>query len=587
MTDSTTPTPPPAERTQSDVDRIAERYLDGFAELSPISATYLGIPGHDEDLDDLSPAGLAAHSELRRRALAELRGALPTDDVDRVTIAAMTERLGLAEERHAAGLEQMSLNVISSPLQEVRDVFDLMPQQTADDWVVLATRMARIPAALEQYRQSLLAGLDRGLVAPARQVRETAAQCRDLTADDAYFATLATGATVTDGAGEPALLEGAARDRLTDATRAAAAAYHDIADWLERELLGHAPEPDACGRDRYQLESRSFLGATVDLEETYRWGKEQLADITAQMQEIAERLEPGADVRRGVAILDADERYRLHGTDALRAWMQQRADEAISSLKDVHFDIPGPVQRIECCIAPTHTGGIYYTGPSEDFSRPGRMWWSVPKGNTEFRTWNELSTVYHEGVPGHHLQVAQTVYRSGLLNRWRRLASWTSGHGEGWALYAERLMAELGYMDDPGNRMGWLAGQSLRAARVVIDIGVHCALPAPAEVGGGPWTYEKAWTYLSRHGFMDEKVLRFELSRYLGWPGQAPSYKIGERLWLQLRDEVRRREGAAFDLKAFHRRALDIGGVGLDTLRAAVLGESAIPPNTARHSSNR
>ncbi len=363
------------------------------------------------------------------------------------------------------------------------------------------------------------------------------------------------------------------RDALAASAQAAATAYGSFADWLERELLPHAPEADACGAERYALESRYFLGAAVDLEETYRWGQQEVADLHAQMAEIAEGLEPGATVERGVEILDADEKYQLHGTDALRAWMQERADEVIADLKDVHFDIPGPVQRIECMIAPTQTGGIYYTGPSDDFSRPGRMWWSVPKGNTEFRTWNELTTVYHEGVPGHHLQVGQTVYRSELLNKWRRLEAWTSGHGEGWALYAERLMAELGYMDDPGNRMGWLAGQSLRAARVVIDIGVHCGFDAPEEVGGGAWDYDKAWTYLTRYGFMDEKILRFELNRYLGWPGQAPSYKIGERLWLQLRDEVKQREGDGFDLKAFHRRALDIGGVGLDTLRVAVLDE--------------
>ena len=132
-------------------------------------------------------------------------------------------------------------------------------------------------------------------------------------------------------------------------------------------------------------------------------------------------------------------------------------------------------------------------------------------------------------------------------------------------------MAELGHMDDPGNRMGLLDGQSLRAARVVLDIGVHCGFEAPAEVGGGAWTYDKAWDFLSAHANMDEGFLRFELDRYLGWPGQAPSYKIGERLWLQLREETARREGADFDLRAFHRRALDIGGVGLDTLRAAVL----------------
>ncbi|WP_141821594.1 DUF885 domain-containing protein [Humibacillus xanthopallidus] len=570
MTDTpdTQTAPSQATRPQTDVDRIAERYFDAAVALSPINATFLGVPGGEEDLDDLSPAGNAAASQVRRTALAELAGASPADDVDRVTVAAMTERLQLAEDRYAAGLDEMSLNVLASPLQSVRDVFDLMPQDTEGDWRVFATRMGKIPAALEGYQEALLVARDRGQVSPRRQVQACAEQSRDLTTDDGYFAKVVADATVGD---EP--LAGEVREALTASAAAAAAAYGSMADWLERELLPHAPEDDACGRERYALESRYFLGAAVDLEETYRWGQQEVASLHAQMSEIADGLEPGASVERGVEILDADEKYQLHGTDALKAWMQERADEVIADLKDVHFDIPGPVQCIECMIAPTQTGGIYYTGPSDDFSRPGRMWWSVPKGNTEFRTWNELTTVYHEGVPGHHLQVAQTVYRSELLNKWRRLEAWTSGHGEGWALYAERLMAELGYMDDPGNRMGWLAGQSLRAARVVIDIGVHCGFDAPDEVGGGAWDYDKAWTYLTRYGFMDEKVLRFELNRYLGWPGQAPSYKIGERLWLQLRDEVKERQGDAFDLKAFHRRALDIGGVGLDTLRAAVLDE--------------
>ncbi|MGL4743561.1 MAG: DUF885 domain-containing protein, partial [Dermatophilaceae bacterium] len=269
--------------------------------------------------------------------------------------------------------------------------------------------------------------------------------------------------------------------------------------------------------------------------------------------------------------LDTDPAYVLRGTDALRTWMQEKADEVIDAMAGTHFDIPDPVRTIECRIAPTQTGGIYYTGPSDDFSRPGRMWWSVPKGVTEFGTWRELTTVYHEGVPGHHLQVAQTVYRRELLNRWRRMMCWTSGHGEGWALYAERLMAELGFMDDPGDHLGLLDGQSLRAARVVLDIGVHCGLAAPAEVGGGDWTYDKAWQFLTAHANNDEASLRFELDRYLGWPGQAPSYKIGERIWMQLRHEAATHEGDAFSLREFHRRALDVGSVGLDVLRQAVL----------------
>ena len=567
-------------RPTTDIDSIANDYLDALVRLSPITATYLGISGHDEDLDDFSPAGCAAQSDLRKGTLDSLDRTVAFDDIDRVTLAALRERLGLAEETYAAGLDQMSLNVIASPLQAIRDVFDLMPTDTDEHRATFVTRMTKIPAALDSYVKSLREAASRGLVSPRRQVEACAAQCVNLTAEDGYFTNLLSsdpaGAIppVADKANKAneEVLRRSASEALRHAVGEASSAYARMGDFLSNELLAQAPEADACGRDRYQLLSRFFLGATVDLEETYQWGQQELARITAEMVVVAAQIAPNADVQEAVAILDADPAYQLHGTDELRAWMQGKADEAIGQLADTHFDIPEPVRAIECLIAPTQTGGIYYTGPSEDFSRPGRMWWSVPKGITEFGTWRELTTVYHEGVPGHHLQVAQTVFRCELLNRWRRMSSWTSGHGEGWALYAERLMAELGYLDDPGNRMGMLDGQSLRAARVVLDIGVHCGFEAPAEVGGGVWTYDKAWQFLRAHANMAEDFLRFELDRYLGWPGQAPSYKIGERLWLELREEVQSREGDAFEIKAFHRGALDIGGVGLDTLREAVLG---------------
>ena len=561
-----------APRPATPIDRIADDFLAQLVTLSPITATYHGIPGHEEELDDFSPSGHAAHSELRTRTLAELDRATPEDDIDKVTLAAMRERLGVAEETHAAGIDEMSLNVIASPLQEIRGVFDLMATATDEDWGLFSRRMAKVPQALEGWQQSLLGAADKGNIAPRRQVEACIKQCEELTADDGYFATLVRDARLTDGDGGGSLAD-TTREQLTEAVETARTAYAGVGDWLRDALLGRAPQADACGRERYALLSRAFLGAEVDLEETYRWGQEEVERITAQMQAVAEQVKPGSSVREAIAVLDADPAYQLHGTDALKAWMQEKADEAIAELADTHFDIPDPVRTIQCLIAPTQTGGIYYTGPSEDFSRPGRMWWSVPKGVTEFGSWSQLTTVYHEGVPGHHLQVAQTVFRSELLNDWRRMAAWTSGHGEGWALYAERLMDELGFLADPGTRMGLLDSQSLRAARVVIDIGVHCGFEAPAEVGGGEWTYDKAWAYLTAHANEGEAWLRFELDRYLGWPGQAPAYKIGERLWMQLRDQVREREGDAFSLKDFHRRALDIGGVGLDTLREAVLGE--------------
>ncbi|MGD8150190.1 DUF885 domain-containing protein [Ornithinimicrobium sp. Y1694] len=556
-----------ADRAPTDIDRLAEAHLDAMVALSPLEATYLGVPGRDHEMDDLSIEGLRAHRDQAAATLDELDRTEPVDDVDKVTAAALQERLGLEVEQLDLVLEgraPVDLNVIASAPQAVRDIFDIMGKDTEEQWRTIAARLATVPGALEQYASALTWSAERGQVAPRRQVEKVAEQCRDQSQDG----TSTYDALLTEAQGQPEEVIGL----LTAGVASAKSAYGALATFLDG-LAAQAPESDACGRELYQLRSRSFLGASIDLEETYRWGQEELARITAMMEETAEQIRPGATVKEAVAILDEDPAYTLEGTDALREWMQVKADAAVAELGGSHFDVPEPVRRIECMIAPSQTGGIYYTGPSEDFSRPGRMWWSVPKGVTTFSTWRELTTVYHEGVPGHHLQIGQTVYRSELLNRWRRMASWTSGHGEGWALYSEWLMADLGYMDDPGDRMGLLDAQSLRAARVVLDIGVHCGFEAPEEVGGGEWTYDKAWEFLNNHVNMDEGFVRFELDRYLGWPGQAPSYKIGERLWLELRDQVREREGDDFDLKAFHRRALDIGGVGLDTLRAAVLEE--------------
>lgn len=551
-------------RATTRVDELADSYLDESIAHSPIEATMLGVPGQDDKLDDFSPEGYEAASELRRKTLSALRTVSAEDDVDEVTIAALDERLGLAEEIHAAGYDVGDLNVIASPLQAVRDVFDLMPTDSDEDWSIVAARMRAVPDALDGWLESLRVAAEAGNAPARRQVERCIEQCADHVSSTGYFRALTDRAV--DEAEDAALTED-----LRQSIDVAARAYERTAERLRDDVLPGARERDGVGRERYALHSREFLGARIDLAETYRWGQEELARITSEMSAVAERLAPGAGVKGAMEQLDASETYALHGTEALAEWMQEKADAAVAELADTHFDIPDPMRRIECLIAPTHSGGIYYTPPSEDFSRPGRMWWAVPKDVERFGTWRELTTVYHEGVPGHHLQIGQTMYRSGLLNRWRRMGAWTSGHGEGWALYAERLMAELGYLDDDAYRLGMLDGQSLRAARVVLDIGVHCDFEAPQEVGGGSWTYDKAWDFLVRHADMAEGFLRFELDRYLGWPGQAPSYKVGERLWFELRDATREREGDAFDLKAFHRRALDIGGVGLDVLRDALL----------------
>ncbi|MFH8249791.1 DUF885 domain-containing protein [Microbacterium sp. B2969] len=551
-------------RASTPIDEIADRWVDTVAELDPSLATYIGRNEFNDRYADFSPAGQEHLIEATRATLAALEAATPVDAVDAVTQEDLTRELRLALDLHEAQWHLRDLNVIASPAQDIRSVFDLMPTDTVDDWTVVSTRLKALPAAVDGYIATLREGISRGVVPARRQVAEVVTQIARYTNETGFFAEFAVEAAPEEGQ-LPASL---ARD-LSDNANAARVAYDRLADFLSGELAPVAGEGDAVGRELYALHSRRFLGATIDLDETYEWGVEELARMVAEQEEIAHEIKAGASVEEAVAILEQDPSRKLVGTEALQRWMQETSDHAVAELGKTHFDIPEPIRRLECMIAPTKEGGIYYTGPTDDFSRPGRMWWSVPEGVEDFDTWRELTTVYHEGVPGHHLQIAQAVYNRAELNSWRRLLAGTSGHAEGWALYAERLMQQLGYLDDPADRLGMLDGQRMRAARVVLDIGVHLGKPRPD--GRGTWDGDYALEFMRHNVNMSDEFIRFEVNRYLGWPGQAPSYKVGQRIWEQLRDDVKDREGVEFSIKAFHKRALELGGVGLDTLRSALV----------------
>lgn len=550
-------------RTPTAIDQIAEAWVDDIAEMLPTVATYIGRFEHNGRLEDLSPAGHEARNRAAQATLAALEAAEPADEIDVVTKADLAGDLRLSIGLYEAGAHLRDLNVIASPPQDLRSVFDLMPTDTVEDWTLISDRLRAVPAALDGYVQTLRAGIEAGVVPARRQVREVVAQIARYTADNGFFASFAHEAAPAEGH-LPASLARA----VAEHAGAARVAYDELADFLRDELAPVASEHDAVGRELYALHSRRFLGAEIDLDETYEWGVAELARMVAEQESIANEILPGATVEEAVAFLEQDPTRKLHGTDALQKWMQETSDRAVAELGESHFDIPEPIRTLECMIAPTNEGGIYYTGPTDDFSRPGRMWWSVPEGVDSFDTWRELTTVYHEGVPGHHLQIAQAVYNRAELNSWRRLLAGSSGHAEGWALYAERLMEQLGYLDDPADRLGMLDGQRMRAARVVLDIGVH--LGKPRLDGEGVWDADYALEFMRRNVNMPDEFIQFEVNRYLGWPGQAPSYKVGQRIWEQIRDETAEREGDDFDIKRFHMRALRLGGVGLDTLRLAL-----------------
>ena len=544
------------------VDARTDRFVTEAAQLDPVLATYVGIAGHDHQWPDYTPAGYAAREELARAAYADVAALEVADEREQVAKDAFLERTGLQLEMIDAGLSRSELSIISGASHELRGVFDLMPTQTTEDWDAIEARLGGVPLALDAIRTTLLDEAGHGRVVAKRQYVEHAKQIAGWIKSDFF------GGVVAEAPAER-------REALAARAAEASAAFGRFADFLTTEMAPQGRERDGVGREHYALASRYFLGATIDLEETYAWGWEELARIERDAEATAQRIVPGGTIAEAEAALDADPKRDCGSREAFQEWMQATSDEILRTFDGVHFDIAEPIRTLACKVAPVNDGGAWYTPPSEDLSRPGTMWFSFTDTQEHYSTWRETTTVFHEGVPGHHLQCAQAAYRADLLNRWQRLMCWVSGHGEGWALYAERLMDELGYFADPGDRLGFLGMQAFRAARVIVDIGVHRGLTIPEDnpfglSPGEVWDADLVLEFMNAHARMEESQVEHEVHRYLGWPGQAPSYKVGERIWLEARDEVKVRKGAAFDLKRFHTDALDLGSLGLDPLKAAL-----------------
>ena len=546
-----------------DVFTLSDALLDEVLDLSPVTCTVLGVPGRDHLWDDLSPVGIE-----RTRQLAERYRSLLLDMGEpeerwerlawRVTKALVEEWLDLFDH----GDPFRDLNHIASPFQHVRDVFDI---QDTSNWDDITTRLATFGEPLSGYRETLEEGRRRGLFASKRQVVSVIKQARVLAGADSPLQRFSADIAVSDHATSASVAS------MESAISAAKQACSTFADYLESTYLPEAPSADGVGPDRYARATRRFLGMRIDPEETYRWGWAQVADLRRQMVETAALIDPSKSLDDVVDLLKTDPNRCAHSREEFVEFMSARLNAAVGELDGTMFDIPEPVKKVDVRIAPPGGAlGAYYMQPSEDFSRPGSVWWSM--GSKEvFPLWDEVSTAYHEGFPGHHLQNGVAMTLGDHLSRLHRLLIWYPGYGEGWALYTELLMNELGYLEKPEYVLGMLSAEMLRACRVVVDIGSHLDLTIPDDAPFQPgerWTFDLAVELLTGFGFLREDYAKSEVTRYLGWPGQAISYKVGERVILELREEFLGRGGG---LKAFHARVLGSGGVGLDLLRDLVL----------------
>lgn len=549
--------------------------VERTAALSPIDATYLGIDGYDDRLDDFSLAGEEARTALVRRASAELAEIEALDDVDRIGKAVIEERLSTHLQLAEGAEQRRTFSVLRSPAASIRQVFEVQPASTPEHARRIADRLAAVGPALDGWRRALDADSATGLVPARRQSLGVAAQL-EAHARGGYSALARR---VAGSCGVDPESSG-----LASAAGGAERACGNLAEWLRHVHAPRAAEADPVGAERYARWARAATGADLDLDETYRWGWDELLAIDERMWELGRELAPDARSLGAVAAaLDADDGRAVLGTDALLRRLQALTDGAVEMLDGKHFEIDPRIRRCEARLAPEgSTAAPYYTGPSEDLRRPGRTWYPT-LGQTRFPMWRNVSTWYHESVPGHHLQIATAMLQRERHTRFQRVGGGVPGYVEGWALYAERLMHELGALSDPADELGYLSKQAMRAARVVVDIGMHLGYPVPHDVGvlgevddaaGRTWDASLAVELLVERALVARERAVSEVDRYLGTPGQAIVYKVGERVWLESRAAARLRQGSAFDLKAWHARALALGPMGLDLFGAEMAGPS-------------
>ncbi len=531
------------------IAKASEEYVAESAKLSPIASTNLGITDLDDQLDDFSLEHAEKSAELLRQTIAKIESATPLNDYDRIARDVALERMKSTLDLHETREGFVLWGVLWSPVSSVRQVFEMMDPSGANFISNLTSRMNAISHSFDTWSGSLLDVAKEGKVTALRQVLGVVEQLE--TFSQGAFTEIADR---FDGERK--------NSELHDAARNAEKACADLALWLRESYAPLANPKDPVGKERYQTWARHFTGAELDIEATYKWGQEELDRINERMWSAAAKLYPDAKTLREVADrLEVDPRYVINGSEELLKRLRAFVDQAVERLDGKEFDIDPRIRFCDCKLAPEGSASAaYYMPPSEDFSRPGTTWFPT-MGKDQFSFWHIASTWYHEAIPGHHLQVATTMIETDRLNRYQRSDAWTSGHGEGWALYAERLMDELGAFEDPGYEMGYLSAQALRAARVVVDIGMHLELPGP---DGKPWDAESAFIVLRDRALLDEESARSEVDRYLGLPGQAISYKVGERVWMRAREDAKKRLGDRFSLKAFHKFALLLGPMGLD-----------------------
>lgn len=552
---------------------LADRFVDDVAAVDPLLATYSGIAGHDDRWGELGVEGIEARRALLEATRVALHALPPAPDDADAALAMRT--LGDLLDQELTGITShdvyRDVTHMASTFPALRDVLEVQDATTTAGAEAVLARLHGLPGALAGWRERIEHALELDAVVGRRQVHSVIAQLTHAQGPASAFrgrierlAAAHPGLAEDARATWPAIAEGLARTQAL----------------LETRYLPAADPNDGVGEERWLRSATPMLGTALDVDETLTWAWDRLRTVTDRARRVAAMIDPDADLLAVFERLRTDTRFAAPSREAFRAMMIERQATALDHLDGTVVDVPPALRRFEVRFSPPGGAlGASYVAPSEDLVRPGALQWSL--GDREqVPVFEEVSTAYHEGFPGHHLQLGTQVLLGDRLSRAHRTLIWPPGYGEGWALYAETLMDELGALEEPMFELGYLSSTLLRLVRVVVDLGLHLDRRIPDDAPfhpGARWTPELAAEALQTLAALPGDYAHSEVSRYLGWPAQAITYAIGERVILGLRDERRRRDGASFDLRRFHADVLGSGPVGLDHLRELVLDDPQRP----------
>jgi uncharacterized protein (DUF885 family) len=543
----------------SGVTRLADRYVEAWFEAFPHQATLAGVAAGPHDrLPDITAAARARWESIEDAILADLTAiettSLAESSAEAVTHGFLVELIRNAQAFRVCRMplwnvsptwtgwqSELALLANSQPIG--------MPEQNETAW----RRFSELPRYIDQEIENLREGLRLGYSAPRHNVQAVVRQMDALVAAPVAESPF----VVMAGDSQPEL--GARMERLeTEQIRPAIQRYRDFLreTYLPaaREAVAVAANPD--GGSCYRAAIRYYSTVDITPQAVHQTGLDEMARIRQQMSTIARRSFGTDDVEVVLRRLREDSRYLFSSREAMLKTAVDAVDRARMAVPQWFGMVPQaevavePVPAFQEASAP----GGFYNNPAEDGSRPGIYYINLHEAESKPRAGLE-ATAFHETYPGHHLQGAIALERQELHPVQRYM--FLSGFGEGWALYSEQLAEEMSLYTSDVDRIGLLSNEALRAARLVVDPGMHAL----------GWSREQAIDYMLANTAESRSSVEAEVDRYIAVPGQATSYMLGSLEILRLRDEARAALGDRFDIKAFHDRVLEDGSVPLVMLR--------------------